>query len=145
MVSVQLQLVFFVQKQIGIQWNAGSTVVLFGNMYFYCTYSIKTKILSMLGTGYFQEPIKFDGLLMRHSIFGLFGGSVQVISHGCMECVCSCQHCYTWKRKSQPNFILSTKVLLTGRKGCVCSRLRENKANILSWFGPWTSYGIRWS
>ena len=36
----------------------------------------------MLGTGYFQEPIKFDGLLMRHSIFGLFGGSVQVISHG---------------------------------------------------------------
>ena len=27
MVSVQLQLVFFVQNQSGIQWNAGSTVV----------------------------------------------------------------------------------------------------------------------
>ena len=144
MVSVQLQLVFFVQKQIGIQWNAGSTVVLFGNMYFYCTYSIKTKILSMLGTGYFQEPIKIWWAPNATQYFWLIWrfGSGHITW---LECVCSCQHCYTWKRKSQPNFILSTKVLLTGRKGCVCSRLRENKGNILSWFGPWTSYGIRWS
>ena len=33
------------------------TVVLFENKYFYCTYSIKTKILSMLGTGYFLKLI----------------------------------------------------------------------------------------
>ena len=34
------------------------TVILFENMYFYCTYSIKTKILLMLGTGYFMKIAK---------------------------------------------------------------------------------------
>ena len=56
--SVQLQLASFIQKQDGIQRITGFTkgtniVVLFENMYFYCTYLTKTKILSMLGTGYF--------------------------------------------------------------------------------------------
>ena len=36
------------------------TVVLFENMYFYSTYSIKTKILSMLGTGYFLKIAKIN-------------------------------------------------------------------------------------
>ena len=34
--------------------------LLFENMYFCCTYSIKTKILSMLGTGYFLKIVKID-------------------------------------------------------------------------------------
>ena len=42
----------FIQKQNGIQWNTG---LLFENMYFYCTYSIKTKILSMLVLGAFWK------------------------------------------------------------------------------------------
>ena len=36
------------------QKNTDAHLVLFENMYFYCTYSIKTTILSMLGTGYFR-------------------------------------------------------------------------------------------
>ena len=40
-VSVQSQLVSFIQKQ-------QITGLLFENMYFYCAYSIKTEILSML-------------------------------------------------------------------------------------------------
>ena len=55
--SVQSQLVSFIQKQNGIQRNTG---LLFENMYFYCTYSIKTKILSMLGTGYFLKIAKIN-------------------------------------------------------------------------------------
>ena len=38
--------------------NTDARLVLFENMYFYCTYSIKTKILSMLGTGYFLKSQK---------------------------------------------------------------------------------------
>ena len=38
--------------------NTDAHLVLFENMYFYCTYSIKTKILSMLGTGYFLKSQK---------------------------------------------------------------------------------------
>ena len=34
--------------------------VLFENMYSYCTYSIKTKILSMLGTGYSMKIAKIN-------------------------------------------------------------------------------------
>ena len=34
------------------------TVELFENMHFYCTYPIKPKILSMLGTGYFLKIAK---------------------------------------------------------------------------------------
>ena len=34
------------------------TTVLFENMYFYCTYSIKRKILSILGTGYSTKIAK---------------------------------------------------------------------------------------
>ena len=37
-----------------------NTGFLFENMYFYCTYSIKTKILSMLGTGYFLKIVKIN-------------------------------------------------------------------------------------
>ena len=55
--SVQSQLVSFIRKQSGIQWNTG---LLFENMYFYCTYSLKTKILSMQGTGYFLKITIFD-------------------------------------------------------------------------------------
>ena len=55
--SVQLQLVSFTQKQNGIQRNTG---LLFKNMYFYCMDSIKTKILSMLGTGYFLKIAKIN-------------------------------------------------------------------------------------
>ena len=55
--SVQSQLVSFIQKQNGIQRN---TALLFENMYFYCTYSIKTKILSMLVTGYFLKIAKIN-------------------------------------------------------------------------------------
>ena len=55
--SVQSQLVSFIQKQNGIQRNTG---LLFENMYFYCTYSIKTKILSMLVTGYFLKIAKIN-------------------------------------------------------------------------------------
>ena len=51
-VSVQSQLVSFFQK------NTDAHLVLFENMYFYCTYSIKTTILSMLGTGYFLKSQK---------------------------------------------------------------------------------------
>ena len=36
------------------------TIVLFENIYFYCTYSKKTKILSMLGTGYFLKTGKIN-------------------------------------------------------------------------------------
>ena len=46
-VSVQSQLVSFFQK------NTDAHLVLFENMYFYCTYSIKMTILPMLGTGFF--------------------------------------------------------------------------------------------
>ena len=35
-------------------------IVLFENMYFYCTYLTKTKILSMLGTGYFLKISKIN-------------------------------------------------------------------------------------
>ena len=49
--SVQSQLVSFIQKQ-------RNTGVLLENMYFYWTYSIKRKILSMLGTGYFLKISK---------------------------------------------------------------------------------------
>ena len=45
---VQSQLVSFIKKR-------RNTGLLLENMYFYCTYSIKTKILSMLGTGYFLK------------------------------------------------------------------------------------------
>ena len=38
--------------------NTDAHLVLFENMYFYCTYSIKTEILSMLGTGYFPKSQK---------------------------------------------------------------------------------------
>ena len=37
-----------------------NTDSLFEKMYFYCTYSIKTKILSMLGTGYFLKIAKIN-------------------------------------------------------------------------------------
>ena len=59
-VSVQSQLVSFIKKKKnGIQRNTG---LLFENMYFYCTYSIKTKILSMLGPEhmYFPEIAKIN-------------------------------------------------------------------------------------
>ena len=46
--SVQSQLVSFIQKQNGIQRNTG---LLFENMYFYFTYSIKT-----LGNEYMYFP-----------------------------------------------------------------------------------------
>ena len=51
-VSVQSQLVSFFRK------NTDAHLVLFENMYFYCTYSIKTTILSVLGTGYFMKSQK---------------------------------------------------------------------------------------
>ena len=51
--TVHLQLVTFVQKQ-----NPHRIVVLFENMYFYCTYSMKSKILSMLESGYFLKIAK---------------------------------------------------------------------------------------
>ena len=38
--------------------NTDAPLVLFENMYFYCTYSIKTEILSMLGTGCFLKSQK---------------------------------------------------------------------------------------
>ena len=44
-----------IQKQNGIQWNTG---LLIENMYFYFTYSIKTKILSMLVLGTFWKSQK---------------------------------------------------------------------------------------
>ena len=45
-----------IQKQNVIQRNTG---LLFENMYkFYCTNSIKTNILAMLGTGYFLKIAK---------------------------------------------------------------------------------------
>ena len=51
-VSVQSQLVSFIQKQ-------RNTGLLLENMYFYCTYSIMTKILSMLASiGYFLKITK---------------------------------------------------------------------------------------
>ena len=55
--SVQSQLVSFIKKPNGIQQNTG---LLFENMYFYCEYSIKTKILSMLDTGYFLKITKIN-------------------------------------------------------------------------------------
>ena len=51
--SVQSQLVSFIQKQ-------RNTGLLLENMFFYCRYSIKTKILSMLGTGYFLKIAKIN-------------------------------------------------------------------------------------
>ena len=52
------------RKKSGIQWNTDADrsigPVLFENMHFYCTYSIKTKILSMLGTGYFLKIAKIN-------------------------------------------------------------------------------------
>ena len=36
------------------------TVELFENVYFYCTYSIKPKVMSMLGTGYFLKIAKIN-------------------------------------------------------------------------------------
>ena len=36
------------------------TVVLFQNMYFFCTFSMKKKILSMLGTGHFLKIAKIN-------------------------------------------------------------------------------------
>ena len=36
------------------------TVELFENMNFYCTYSIKAKVMSMLGTGYFLKIAKIN-------------------------------------------------------------------------------------
>ena len=41
-----------------LERNIGAHLVLCENMYFYCTYSIKTTILSMLGTGYFLKSQK---------------------------------------------------------------------------------------
>ena len=38
--------------------NTDAHLVLFENMYFYCTYSTKTKILSMMGTVYFMKSQK---------------------------------------------------------------------------------------
>ena len=38
--------------------NTDAHLILFENMYFCCTYSIKTKILSMLATGYFLKSQK---------------------------------------------------------------------------------------
>ena len=55
--SVQSQLVSFIQKQNGIQRNTG---LLFENVNSHCTYSIKTKILSMLGTVYFLTIAKIN-------------------------------------------------------------------------------------
>ena len=50
------------ETESGIQWNTDADrsigPVLFENMHFYCTYSIKTKILSMLGTGTFWKSQK---------------------------------------------------------------------------------------
>ena len=47
-------------KTLLLIFTEGShTVVFFENMYFYCTY-IKTKILSMLGTGYFLKIAKIN-------------------------------------------------------------------------------------
>ena len=53
--SVQSQLVSFIQRQNGIQQN---TNLWFKNMYFYWTYSDKMKMLSILGTGYFLKITK---------------------------------------------------------------------------------------
>ena len=55
---VQLQLVSFIQKR-------QNTGLLLANMYFYCTYSIKTRILSMLGTGYFLKITKINSQLEK--------------------------------------------------------------------------------
>ena len=46
-----------IKRESTLQRNTG---LLFENMYFYCTYSIKTKILSMLGTGYFLKIAKIN-------------------------------------------------------------------------------------
>ena len=51
--SVQSQLVSFIQKQ-------RNTGLLLENMFFCCRYSIKTKILSMLGMGYFLKIAKIN-------------------------------------------------------------------------------------
>ena len=51
--SVQSQLVSFIQKQ-------RNTGLLLEHMFFYCRYSIKTKILSMLGMGYFLKIAKIN-------------------------------------------------------------------------------------
>ena len=51
--SVQSQLVSFIQKQ-------RNTGLLLENMFFFFFYSIKTKILSMLGMGYFLKIAKIN-------------------------------------------------------------------------------------
>ena len=61
--SAQLQFASFIQKSNGIQLTTGFiwgtlTVILCENMYFYCTYLTKTKMLSKLGTGYFLKTEK---------------------------------------------------------------------------------------
>ena len=60
--SVQSQLVSVIQQQNGVERDTG---LLFENMYFYyfyCTYSIKTKILSMLGTEHLLNITKINSL-----------------------------------------------------------------------------------
>ena len=57
--SVQSQLVSVIQKQNGVERDTG---LLFENMYFYCTYPIKTKILSMLGTEHLLNITKINSL-----------------------------------------------------------------------------------
>ena len=60
------------RKKSGIQWNTDADrsigPVLFENMHFYCTYSIKTKILSMLGTGYFLKIAKINSQQINKSV-----------------------------------------------------------------------------
>ena len=53
--SVQSQLVSFIQKQNGLQRK---TNLWFKNMYFCWIYSDKMKMLSILGTGYFLKITK---------------------------------------------------------------------------------------
>ena len=71
-VSVQSQLVSFIQKQNGIekrQWNIG--FFFFENMYFCCTFSLKMKIqkiLSTLSTGYFLKIAKIIPSKKNHSV-----------------------------------------------------------------------------
>ena len=53
MVSVQSQFVSFIHKQ-------RNTGLLQLELHFFCTHSVKTKILSMLGTGYFLKIAKIN-------------------------------------------------------------------------------------
>ena len=66
--DLQSQLVSFIQKQ-------RNTGLLLENMYFYCTYSIKTKILWMLGTRGGDSHMKQTGMLvvsLRGVNFGIW-------------------------------------------------------------------------